>query len=206
MTRPADRYTSFSALREHETEGVDYRIRIEDRSSRVAVIAPHGGFIEPATSEIAMEIAAESFSFYCFEGLSADRLHHELHLTSGHFDEPIGLSLVSQSLIVIAVHGRLDRGDPETSWVGGLDTSLGDRIVQALRQNDFAAVARAKGEALAGAGVGNICNRGRRGAGVQLEIPRHIRDMLLADAGRLRRYAWSVRGAIEQYDRILAAG
>ncbi len=205
MKRQRDRYGSFSALREHEAEGVDYRIRIEDRSSRVVVIAPHGGFIEPATSQITLEIAAESLSFYCFEGLATDRSHHELHVTSERFDEPMALGLVSKSPIVVAIHGRTDRGDPETSWVGGLDTALRDLIVQALREDGFAAVARAKGEALAGTAAGNICNRGSRNAGVQLEIPRCVRDTLVSDDEKLRRYARSVRQAVERHNRILAA-
>ena len=205
MTGQPDRYGSFSALREHEVEGVDYRIRMEDRSSRVLVIAPHGGFIEPATSQIALEIAAESCSFYCFEGLATDRSHHELHVTSERFDEPRALSLVSRSQIVIAIHGRADRDDPETSWVGGLDSALRDLIVEVLRENGFGAVARVRGEALAGTAAGNICNRGRRSVGVQLEIPRYVRDALMSDVERLGRYAGSVRQAIEQYDRVLAA-
>ena len=204
MARQPDRYGSFSALREHEIEGVDYRIHMEERSSRVAIIAPHGGFIEPATSQIALEIASESFSFYCFEGLSPDRLHHELHVTSEHFDEPMALSLVPKSPIVVAIHGRTDRGDPETSWVGGLDTSLRDLIVQALHQSGFRAAARVKGEALAGTSVSNICNRGRRNAGVQLEIPRGIRDALISDAEKLKQYAGSVRQAIDRYAQGLA--
>ncbi|MBM7048933.1 MULTISPECIES: poly-gamma-glutamate hydrolase family protein [Rhizobium] len=206
MARQPDRYGSFSALREHKIEGVDYRIRLEDRSSRVAIIAPHGGFIEPATSEIALEIASEHFSFYCFEGLGADRLHHELHVTSEHFDEPMARSLVTKSLVVVAIHGRMDRSDPETTWVGGLDTLLRDLIAQALSQNDFRAVARVKGEALAGTSVGNMCNRGKRNVGVQLEIPRGIRDALISDAEKLKRYAGSVRHAIDQYDQSLPAG
>ncbi len=40
MTRLPDRYSSFLVLCKHETEGVDYRIHIEDRSSHVAIIAP----------------------------------------------------------------------------------------------------------------------------------------------------------------------
>lgn len=204
MARQPDRYRSFSALRQHEIEGVDYRIHMEERSSRVAIIAPHGGFIEPATSQIALEIAAASFSFYCFEGLSADRLHHELHVTSEHFDESMARSLVSKSPIVVAIHGRTDRGDPETTWVGGLDTSLRDLIVKALHQSDFRAVARAKGDALAGTSVGNICNRGKRNSGVQLEIPRGIRDALVSDAEKLKQYAGSVRQAIDRYDQGLA--
>lgn len=206
MKRLPDRYTSFSALREHETEGVDYRIHVEDRSSHVAVIAPHGGFIEPATSEIAQTIADARFSLYCFEGLDAARFHHELHVTSENFNEPTALSLVANSSIVVAVHGRTDRDDPQTSWIGGLDISLRDRIVAALRLNGFAAVSRAKGEALAGASAGNICNRGKRRAGIQLEIPRGIRDVLMRDATELTQYASAIRGAIDEFDRTLSAG
>ena len=106
MTRKPDRNNSFSARREHEIEGFGYRIHLEDRSSHVAVIAPHGGFIEPATSEIALAIADERYSLYRFEGLDAARLNHELHITAEKFDEPIANGLVSSSSIVVAVHGR----------------------------------------------------------------------------------------------------
>lgn len=203
MARQPDRYSSFSTLQEHETEGADYRIRVKERSSPVAIIAPHGGFIEPTTSEIALGIASDIFSAYCFEGLGADRAHHELHITSERFDEPQARALVSASLFVVAVHGRTDRDDPETSWVGGLDETLRDLIVQALSEAGFTAVARVKGEPLAGTAAGNICNGGRRSAGVQLEIPRTIRDELAADSERLRRYAASVRQAIDRYMSML---
>ncbi|AYG67667.1 MULTISPECIES: poly-gamma-glutamate hydrolase family protein [unclassified Rhizobium] len=200
MTRQPDRYGSFSALCEHETEGIDYRIRIEDRSSNVAIITPHGGFIEPATSDVALAIARDRFSLYCFEGLDPARLHHELHITSDNFDEPVANSLVAKSSVVVAIHGRTDRDDPETSWIGGLGLSLRDRIVEALCRNGFAAAVRARGEALAGTSVGNICNRGKRHAGVQIEIPRGVRDALMADTEKLERYARAVRHAIDQFD------
>ncbi len=206
MTRKPDRYNSFSALREHEIEGFGYRIHLEDRSSHVAVIAPHGGFIEPATSEIALAIADERYSLYRFEGLDAARLHHEMHITSENFDEPIANGLVASSSIVVAVDGRTDRDDPLTSWIGGLDTSLRDRIIEALRLNGFAAAARVKGEALAGASTGNICNRGKRQAGVQLEIPRGVRDILMKDAQKMERYASAIRSAIDEFDRVLSSG
>ncbi|EEF24301.1 conserved hypothetical protein [Ricinus communis] len=137
--------------------------------------------------------------FHCFEGLDAARLHHELHVTSENFDEPAALGLVANSSIVVAVHGRTDRGDPESSWIGGLDLSLRDLIVDALRRDGFAAVARKKGEALAGASAGNICNRGKRQAGVQLEIPRGIRDVLMSDAKKLTQYASAIRGALGRH-------
>lgn len=203
MVKQPDRYSSFSTLREHETEGVDYRIRVEARSSPAAIIAPHGGFIEPTTSEIALEIASDTFSAYCFEGLGAGRAHHELHITSDRFDEPKARALVSASSIVVAIHGRIDRDDPEASWVGGLDEVLRDVIVQALSEGGFRAVARVKGEPLAGTAAGNICNGGKRNVGVQLEIPRTLRDELAADSERLRRFAASVRQAIRRYMSML---
>ena len=206
MARQPDRYASFPMLQEHEVEGVDYRIRIEDRLSPVAIIAPHAGFIEPTTSEVALEIASDIFSAYCFEGLGADRAHHELHITSENFDEPKVRSLLATSSIVVAIHGRMDGDDPEASWVGGLDESLRDLIVQALGEGGFRAVARVKGEPLAGTAAGNICNRGKRNAGVQLEIPRAVRDDLAADRERLSLYAASVRQAISRYLSMLEAG
>jgi len=54
----ADKYANFAALSAVYQEGVDYRIVIERRRSPVLIAAPHGGFIEPATSQIAAAIAS----------------------------------------------------------------------------------------------------------------------------------------------------
>jgi phage replication-related protein YjqB (UPF0714/DUF867 family) len=35
----------------------------------LAILAPHGGGIEPGTSELAEAVAGEGLSFYAFEGL-----------------------------------------------------------------------------------------------------------------------------------------
>lgn len=195
MARLPDRYNSFSALRERETEGVDYRVRVESRSSPVAIIAPHAGFIEPATSEIALTIANGRFSLYRFEGLDPARLHHELHVTSENFDEPIANDLVANSAIVIAIHGRADREDPESSWIGGLDTSLRNLIVEALRRDGFAAVARKKGRrsrelrpaisAIAASGRLGCSLRFREASGMPLwPMRRSSSNMRLPSVGR----------------------
>ncbi|WP_246657154.1 poly-gamma-glutamate hydrolase family protein [Methylocystis sp. B8] len=47
----ADRYDSFATLAANEIEGVDYRIRVDERASPFAVIAPHGGLIERQARE-----------------------------------------------------------------------------------------------------------------------------------------------------------
>ena len=50
----SDRYASYVQLAESEREGQDYSVRVEgDRSSAILVLAPHGGSIEPGTSELA---------------------------------------------------------------------------------------------------------------------------------------------------------
>ena len=57
----ADRYPNFEVLSLNETSGIDFRILARGARAGFAVIAPHGGGIEPGTSEIADAIAAEEF-------------------------------------------------------------------------------------------------------------------------------------------------
>ncbi len=65
-----DTYSSYVELSAAELEGVDYRVLAQSRST-IVVLAPHGGGIEPGTSEIAWEVAGGEFSLYLFEGLKA---------------------------------------------------------------------------------------------------------------------------------------
>lgn len=190
----SDRYRNFAELERGEQEGVDYRVVVVDRRSPVTVLAPHGGYIEPPTSRLALAIAGDTFNVCCFEGLSSEREHHELHVTSENFDEPVACGLVARSDIVIALHGRLDRDDPHAVWLGGLDLALRDRVAAMLRDVDIAAAT--EGHIFPGTGVHNICNRGRRGTGVQLELPRTLRDALVRNAQRFDDFVQAVRLAI----------
>lgn len=83
-----DRYHCFAELAAGERLGTDYQIVIRERGSVYAAIAPHGGLIEPGTSELAAAIAANDHYFYSFEGLRRGRAHGDLHTTSHRFDEP----------------------------------------------------------------------------------------------------------------------
>jgi phage replication-related protein YjqB (UPF0714/DUF867 family) len=189
-----DRYRNFAELKRSEREEVDYRVVAVDRRSPVTVLAPHGGYIEPPTSRLALAIAGDTFNVFCFEGLSPDREHHDLHITSENFDEPVACGLVSRSEIVVALHGRLDRDDPHAVWLGGLDRALRDRIAAALRDVGIAALT--EGHLFPGIGARNICNSGRRGMGVQLELPRTLRDVLVHDALHFNRFVQAVRLAL----------
>jgi phage replication-related protein YjqB (UPF0714/DUF867 family) len=50
----------------HEKEGRDYEVHQRKGASGIAVIAPHGGGIEPGTMDIADSVAGEEHTFCCF--------------------------------------------------------------------------------------------------------------------------------------------
>jgi phage replication-related protein YjqB (UPF0714/DUF867 family) len=59
----AERYNSFIDLAANARLDIDYDIRVLDRGSEAVILAPHGGWIEPKTSEIAEASSGTVFSF-----------------------------------------------------------------------------------------------------------------------------------------------
>src|SRR5574341_1262362 len=163
-------YKSFAELSGSEREGISYRRKVKKRRSGIAIIAPHGGGIEPGTSEIAWAIARSQFSYYTFEGLKQEG-NEILHIPSVLFDEPHCLQLINVSEIVIAIHGC--GGDEKVVHVGGLHDELKSRLSNALIREGFDA--RVAGVIYAGNQSQNLCNRGRSSRGVQLEISDGLR-------------------------------
>lgn len=104
--------------------------------------------------------------------------------------------MVGAADIVIAIHGRADRTDTSTIWMGGLARELSDSVEKQLSLAGFKA--KAAGHDLSGRDLNNICNRGRRKAGVQLELPRTLRDAMRNDPQRLTCFADAVRLAIQE--------
>lgn len=189
-----DKYRSYSALAAGEVEGVDYRRRFTETPSSVLIAALHGGTIEPGTSEIAAAVAAGDLSLYCFEGLTPNRPHTDLHIKSHLFDEPECLRLAAVADLVVTMHGRRDGGDAQTVWIGGLDHQLRDSVARRLQDAGF--YTATTGHRLPGEEQTNICNLGRRGRGVQVEIPRTLRDSLTADSRALATFATAIRAAV----------
>lgn len=194
----ADKYKNFADLAAHEVKGVDYQILPIEKQTPIAVVAPHGGHIEPGTSEVAATIAGNEYSLYCFEGLTPGRPHRDLHIESSSFDELNGLRIATSAEVVVGVHGRCDREDPDTVWLGGLDEHLRDAIEQELKQAGFRA--QTTGHHLQARNSNNICNRGKTGAGVQLEIPKALRVKLRQDSSLLNTFATAVRNALKALD------
>ncbi len=168
----ADRYRNFEDLAAHEEENLDFRIRSVDRYGASAVIAPHGGGIEPGTSELAEAIAGDDLSFYSFEGLKK-RNNCVLHITSSHFDEPKAVVLVNGAPTVVALHGEQNCRD-QVAFLGGLDKGLRKRVQKELQAAGFVVRIHADPH-LQGIEKNNICNRGQSGRGVQLELSQPLR-------------------------------
>jgi phage replication-related protein YjqB (UPF0714/DUF867 family) len=172
----ADTYHNFAELEQHEQAGIDYGVFVRREEPAFAIVAPHGGGIEPGTSEIADAVARQRWSFYAFEGLKPQG-NRVLHITSTGFDEPMCLNLLRNTSRVVTIHGEESDGEGEGVFVGGLDAGLGTSIGTQLTAAGFD-VRTHPDPNLQGLDPENICNRGTAGAGVQLELSHAVRATL----------------------------
>jgi phage replication-related protein YjqB (UPF0714/DUF867 family) len=186
-----DKYASFADLEAGETHNEDYRINMYERAAaRALIIAPHGGSIEIGTSELATLIAGEEYSLFTFDGLKERGRNRDLHITSHNFDHPDCVALAARHSVVLTVHGC--KGDSSQIYVGGLDTELSILITERLRAAGFPTTSH--GHKYPGRNRLNICNRGARGRGAQLELTLDLR----APVNRAL-IAPIVRGALAEY-------
>lgn len=197
----ADKYANFAALVLAEGKNGAFFITAHDTGSSIVIAAPHGGAIEPGTSEVATAIAEDDFSYYLFEGRKPDG-NAELHITSSNFDEPKCLKLLMSAAMVLTVHG--EASGHEVVYLGGRDKAAQGRIRQSLEKQAFTVCEHANPE-LQGTHQNNICNVGRSGAGVQLELSLGLRCSFFASLNRsgrqkptprLAQFAAAIRGAL----------
>jgi len=191
-----DTYRNYKHLQKSEEEDTDYRVTVRPTKSPIVVLAPHGGGIEPHTSEIAREIAGTTHNLYLFEGIKKTG-NCVLHIKSTNFDEPKGVALVESCELAVAVHGK--SGADEFVEIGGANHDLASAVRQTLSEAGFDA-RQPSDPGLAGKKRRNICNRTSR-QGVQLEMCRGLRDNLIdpENRGRLVKFVEVIRGAIERH-------
>ena len=175
-----DKYANFEDLKKHEREGEDYVVIFREDNSRIAVIAPHGGGIEPGTVEIADWVAGSEYTFYAFKGIKK-KGNAVLHITSNRFDEPEGVRIAKNADVVFSIHGY--HGNDEVVYIGGRNRDLKSRILHMLNKAGFKAEISTK-PGLRGQHPENICNKCRTCEGVQLEISRGLRDRMFDNLGR----------------------
>jgi phage replication-related protein YjqB (UPF0714/DUF867 family) len=170
--------------------------------AHTAILAPHGGGIEPGTSELCLAVAGYhpallpetppagvTYDYWMFEGLKPQD-NDELHVTSTGCDDEIALSLCAGALHAVALHGfKPNAGDETDVLVGGategVDGTLRQSMENALNLAGFIAVAGA-GE-LDGNSECNIVNRTMLKRGVQLELSLPLRQSMFGEFTRARR-------------------
>lgn len=190
-------YQSFEELEQHEEYGKDYDILIEERDSKIAILAPHGGYIEPGTTEIARLLAGNQFSVYSFCGLEESR-GHDLHITSRLFDEPRALALAAVSRHVVTIHSMSH--DEPFILIGGRAQALADSISRHLAHAGFLIAGLERDPRCAGMHEKNICNRGISGEGVQIELSTGLLALFAERPDILQSFLVAVRQVLEEYD------
>lgn len=192
----SDRFSSFKDLSDVFVEGVDFSIESRPTvGSDYLVLAPHGGKIEPFTSELAARVALDDYSLYTFEGHLGSK-NRDLHITSHLFFEPTLDSLLEGHPTAVAFHGRSDDGDPETIFFCGLDGVLISELAAALRFSGFKVAS--EGHKFPGAHSNNTCNRSSSGKGVQFELPTSLRELFKADRVRLALLVTTIRSVLRK--------
>jgi phage replication-related protein YjqB (UPF0714/DUF867 family) len=188
-----DEYRNFEELRGKERENVDYSVTVRTvAGSKVAIVAPHGGGIEPLTAELADSIAGNDHNLYALRGLKNEG-NKVLHITSHRFDDERALALIAPCEKVITIHGLA--GDAQSIQVGGRDAALRSRVHEALQGAGFDSKVVTQG-AYGGIEPGNICNRGSTGSGVQIEIYAGLRLVMKGKAVIYDKFVAAVRTAL----------
>jgi phage replication-related protein YjqB (UPF0714/DUF867 family) len=97
--------------------------------------------------------------------------------------------------VVVTFHGQ--NGDEHFVKVGGLAGQLGVSLICHLKAAGFTA-SQHNDTNLQGRDKNNICNRGTKGQGLQLEISRGLRDALTTDKSAMARFSSAVRSTLDE--------
>lgn len=186
-------YLSYKGLKEHEILNEDYEINYQKRDSDITIIAIHGGGIEPGTSEVVKGLANQmDLSYYLFEGIKPMN-NRGLHLTSKRFDEPIGRSMVQNSVSTLSIHGS--QGEKSIIYLGGRNEKYKEAIRYSLQDQGFH-VEDAPAD-MAGMSKKNIVNDNQLKKGVQLELTAELRKSLFKNDD------WSHQDTTNLYDKLI---
>jgi phage replication-related protein YjqB (UPF0714/DUF867 family) len=187
-----DTYSSLDELARREP-AADFRFVLLDRRSPVTIVAPHGGRIEPGTSQVAEAIAGQDWNLFAFEGLKP-RGNSILHITSTRFRHPELERLLAGSSVGISVHGMAEPG--LRVEVGGLNARLVELIGRELSRARFDVCDAPPSRSARS--PENFINR-VAGGGIQIEISQELRALMREDLDLLCRCGEAVRSAIARY-------
>jgi phage replication-related protein YjqB (UPF0714/DUF867 family) len=212
--------------------GVDYGLRYRRHAAAddsetltsgpfpdTAVIAPHGGGIEPGTSELCLAVAGYHpatmtvtpaagpvYDFWMFEGLRSSN-NSQLHITSTHCDDPVARSICAGARRAVSLHGctpsqaRVAEGVGAV-LVGGADTGLRALLMARLTDAGVYAIDAAGVGELDGDNPDNIVNGTLGTGGAQLELTTPLRAAMFTTNTRSGRRTsttpafWQFAGAV----------
>lgn len=165
-----DKHKCFADFAATRLEGWDYDIIEQKAASSVAVISIHGG-IEKGTTELAKTVAGADYNLFAFHSYEDESRFFDVHITSNRYDEPRCVDIVRRSDVTVSIHGC--RTEEPVAYVGGLDHALKQSIADEFNRRGVKALTE---DHIYPADVPeNICNRNKRGAGVQIELSAGLR-------------------------------
>jgi phage replication-related protein YjqB (UPF0714/DUF867 family) len=192
------------ARRHRRHERLDDTLARTDDVPRTTVLAPHGGGIEPGTSELCLAVAGYhpanlprilpagvTYDYWMFEGIR-ELGNAALHVRSTGCDDGVAVSLCAGSLNALALHGFRPQPpdfseDDQVVLVGGGNTVLRGYLLEGLRDAGFDASDAGQHGELDGDARCNIVNRTLLGMGAQLELSTPLRDAMFTEHSRPRR-------------------
>lgn len=196
-------YQSYGELASGQIEGIDYqRLWRVSQFSTLLHLAIHGGGIEQGTTELADAAAGDVHDYYTLDGFKAAGSNDALHVTSTRYDEPQGLAMAQAASHIVSWHGAA--GVTPVTHLGGLDYNVRDQIGQSLADAGF--TVQLASEELNGNDRANICNRGTRGMGVQLELSTAQRAAFFLNGDMNRANRKNTTAAFTTYITAVNAG
>jgi phage replication-related protein YjqB (UPF0714/DUF867 family) len=177
---------------------------------KTTILAPHGGGIEPGTSELCLAVAGYhpanlpqvppagvTYDYWMFEGVR-ELGNAALHVRSTGCDDRVAVALCAGSLNALSLHG-FDPApefpeDEQIVLVGGGNAALMELLLAGLRDANIKRLAAGAGGELDGDDPCNIVNRTlpvgdppRPLRGAQLELSTPLREAMFTEHSRPRR-------------------
>jgi phage replication-related protein YjqB (UPF0714/DUF867 family) len=191
-----DQYRTFEELAVRERESVDYQIRVHARHSVIAILAPHGGKIEPGTSELAEYLAGEDFSFYAFEGIRSGN-NGRLSLPLDRFEEPECARLLSRCGLAVVIQAML--GKNREVKLAGAHATLREQLGGVLKAAGFEVL-----DDECPTNPFELCNR--PGPGVRIGVSRKLRDRFVSYPRDMDKFVACIRAVLLQSALDLGRG
>jgi len=167
------KYKKFSDMSAGEQKGVDYDTHsVYKGPNAYGVFGIHGGKISEVVAHLTDRIAGERHSKYLFSA-SKESGNSDLVIKGHQYDDPEALELAHKVPVVVSL--AISSNKDKTVLVDGRNEFLADEITNSLREHGFS-VKKPFSSHLNGMKKSNIANQGREGVGVQIQLPKDLRN------------------------------